>query len=251
MTVIYDPACPPTIFDGLLDVWSSCKSCGEMMKVIVPHQKHHPCCDEYVDPLDALATGWLTCILAGDTESAALTEAELNKPIPVDLASAAVQYAQWGWHVFPLAARSKLPAIPKRKGGKGFKDATTDVDRIKRWWTRHPEHNIGLATGHVFDVIDMDTKDSDGNPSPRGPLSFSNLLLEKCLPEAHAVAVTASGGLHLYVKATGKGNFAGLRPGIDYRGRGGYVVAPPSHLGLVGRAYNWLTDPSPKLKGDD
>jgi hypothetical protein len=38
----------------------------------------------------------------------------------------------------------------------GVKDATTNRARVLAWWTRHPQANIGLATGHAFDVLDVD-----------------------------------------------------------------------------------------------
>jgi hypothetical protein len=38
----------------------------------------------------------------------------------------------------------------------GVKDATYNRARILAWWTRHPQANIGLATGHCFDVLDVD-----------------------------------------------------------------------------------------------
>ena len=38
----------------------------------------------------------------------------------------------------------------------GVKDATTNRARVLAWWTRHPQANIGLATGHTFDVLDVD-----------------------------------------------------------------------------------------------
>src|SRR6516164_1732929 len=39
---------------------------------------------------------------------------------------AANLYIALGWKVFPLAAATKVPAISKREGGQGFKDATDD-----------------------------------------------------------------------------------------------------------------------------
>jgi hypothetical protein len=38
----------------------------------------------------------------------------------------------------------------------GVKDATCNRARIMAWWTRYPQANIGLATGHTFDVLDVD-----------------------------------------------------------------------------------------------
>jgi hypothetical protein len=38
----------------------------------------------------------------------------------------------------------------------GLKEATCNRARVLAWWTRHPQANIGLATGHRFDVLDVD-----------------------------------------------------------------------------------------------
>lgn len=256
--MIYDPTNPPLIFDGLLDVYSTCRDCGQLMKVITADQHSHPTCAIIDDQIESMNQLLLAEIKSGDMAAAALTEQLINEMSKVEIAPAAVTFTEWMWPVFPLAINSKIPAIPKPKG-HGFKDATTDTQRIEKWWSRHPLHNIGLATGHMFDVIDVDTKDSEGNPSPVGVQSFLKCLTDGDLPETHAVAITASGGMHLYVKATGKGNFAGMgknkdgtlrRPGVDYRGLGGYVVAPPSQLKEPGRQYTWLVEPSPAIKGD-
>jgi hypothetical protein len=232
------------LFDGLLTVYSECRDCGQLMTVVNEMEHVHPLCTETPTKVESLLQGWLSCVMNGDNESAELTQDEIDVLIgsrPPRLARAAHRYAGFGWPVFPLSTCAKEPAIAKAKGGQGFKQAHCDVARIDRWWGKHPTHNIGLATGHSFDVIDID-------PRHQGIPSFLELLRNKALPVCHGVAVTASGGMHLYVPATGKGNFANLRPGIDYRGKGGYVVAPPSTLGPPGRGYTWLTEPSPIIK---
>jgi hypothetical protein len=242
-TAIIDPTRPALLFDGKARIHSTCRDCGEAMLVTSAIKHTHPNCTEKPTRLETLLTGWISAVMASDYQSAALTDQEIKRLTeqPPDLLSAATLYARWSWPVFPLAAHGKVPAVPKSKGGQGFKDAKTDVARIERWWSKHPDHNIGLATGHLFDVIDID-------PRHDGVQSFLNLLTEYKLPDVHAIATTASGGMHLYVKPTGKGNFANLRPGVDYRGRGGYVVTPPSTLGTPGRSYTWLTEPSPIIK---
>lgn len=238
-----------TLFNGGLVVHSTCRDCGLAMVVTDMDQTVHPLCTPKPTEIEALSQQWLESVVAGDiSQEEAITQRIDRLETVIDLPSAAVEYAQSGWPVFPLARHSKMPAIPKDKGGKGFKDATSDPARINKWWERHRDHNIGLATGHRFDVVDIDTKDKDGNPSPEGVQNFLKLLATKDLPECYGIALTASGGLHLYVKPTGKGNFAGIRPGIDYRGRGGYVVAPPSTLGQTWRSYHWLVIPSPEIK---
>lgn len=136
----------------------------------------------------------------------------------------AVAYAERGWPVFPCKPGSKIPATPN-----GVKDATCDLDRITKWWTRHPDCNLALATGGVADVVDIDDWDQaieslqklwEDAGSPEGFLSDVG---------AHGPAViTPSGGCHLYVAPAGLKNSVKRIPGIDIRGTGGYVVLPPS-----------------------
>lgn len=248
---IIDPRNPPRLFDGKLQVQSTCRYCGELMIVIHAEDRSHPTCPKVETQLESLATLWLSEVEKGDDAQANMTEQLMREVAVLDIGSAASEYTTWGWPVFPLGEKSKMPAIPKRLGGTGFKQATTDTARIEKWWNKHPTHNVGLATGHLFDVIDIDTKDSDGKPDPSGVKSFMELMDSGDIPEVHGVAVTASGGMHLYVMPTGRGNYAGVRPGIDYRGIGGYVVAPPSTLEGAGRSYTWLTNPSPIIKADN
>ena len=49
------------------------------------------------------------------------------------LLAAALEYARMGWPVFPL--NGKIPF----KGSHGVKDATTDLDQIRKWWRQHPK----------------------------------------------------------------------------------------------------------------
>lgn len=233
------------IFDGNATIFSTCRDCRQIMTVI-DDATVHPTCTPKPTKLETLTQGWLSTVLAGDTRAEELTAREIEdlETQPPQLHRTAVAYAKAGWPVFPLGVHSKKPAIPKNKGGNGLLDATTDYTRIDRWWKTHPHHNIGLATGRCFDVIDID-------PRSGGVQSFLKLLNTQRLPNIHGVAVTASGGMHLYVKPTRRGNHAGVRPGIDYRGLGGYVVAPPSTLGPRGRSWAWMTIPSPIIKGSE
>lgn len=145
------------------------------------------------------------------------------------LHQAALFYAEQGLHVFPLTPGSKIPV----KCSGGFKDATTDRAQIDQWWTGNPRLNIGIATGHRVDVIDVD--------GPNGVRSWLDLH-DDLPPVLGKVSTPRPGGNHLYVAAVpGRGNKAGLFPGVDYRGTGGYVVAPPSVIttGDNPGAYTW------------
>ena len=116
----------------------------------------------------------------------------------------------------------------------GVKDATTNRARILAWWTRHPQANIGLACGHRFDVLDVD--------GPAGGHAIRQLADEHGLQSSGPLVRTGGGGWHFYLAPTGLGNVgpAGLRH-VDWRGKGGYVVAPPSRH-ASGHPYQWLAD---------
>lgn len=241
------------LFDGAT-IFSTCRNCRELMVVLDADEHTHPNCQPKPTKLESLATEYASAVHAGDDEAAELTAEEIHKleNAPPDLARYAVHYARIGWPCFPLrpvgtrctggdkcTPLCQCPKTPATRNG--FKDATTDLAQIHRWWTTR--YNVGLATGHLFDVIDIDP--------PAGVESLQKLLRDKRLPDIHGVAATANSGMHLFVKPTGRGNAAGIPPGVDYRGLGGYIVASPSTLGAPGRAYSWVTVPSPEIRGSD
>ena len=150
---------------------------------------------------------------------------------PEALAEHAAAYAARGVPVFPLVPGAKRPLVPR-----GLHDASTDPDQVAAWWRRWPQANIGMPTGHVADVIDVD--------GPPGYRSLAELRDAQLVPPILARVHTASGGAHLYIAPTGDGNTTGLRPGIDYRGAGGYVVVPPSRSATGGR-WSWVDPLAP------
>jgi hypothetical protein len=134
---------------------------------------------------------------------------------------AAIEYANRGWPVFPCNPSTKQPFTVK-----GFKDATTDINQICVWWTRHPSAMIGLPTGIAsgFWALDIDVK-----PDANGATALAMLELTNGALPVTMTASTPSGGTHYYFKYTdGVKNRGGLEPGIDVRGEGGYVIAPGS-----------------------
>jgi hypothetical protein len=93
--------------------------------------------------------------------------ADLTSPSVHGVLGAALDYARRGWPVLPLwwplgENRCACPDRGCQSPGKhpraahGVHDATVELDRIERWWTRHPDDNVGLATGAAFDVLDLD-----------------------------------------------------------------------------------------------
>lgn len=168
---------------------------------------------------------------------------------------AALDYAARGWRVFPLhgivngsctcgnadcGSPGKHPLVRR-----GLYEATTDAHLIKEWWRRWRSANIGVATGAESGVavIDIDL-----------PAAFASLhpLMEAGI-SVTLTGLTGGGGVHLFYEMddTELGNSAGRLPGldrelpgIDLRGNGGYVVAPPS-VHKSGHCYGWLDPATP------
>lgn len=121
---------------------------------------------------------------------------------------------------------------------RGLHDATTDAATIAKWWRGAPLANIGIRTGVVYDVIDID--------GPTGEKSYTQLVAEHGMPFHVCETVTgrAAGGRHLYIPVGPDGGVKALAggrtspPGIDVKGAGGYVIAPDS-LHASGRRYGW------------
>jgi hypothetical protein len=146
---------------------------------------------------------------------------------------AALQLAQKGLAVFPCQPHGKEPACDT-----GLHAATTDRERIDRWWHAFPNLNIGIATGMVSGVfvLDIDGEDGEG--------SLLKLESEHGALPPTVEAITGK-GRHCYFRITGKrkiSNSVGqLGVGLDVRGDGGYVIAPPS-VHPSGRTYAWSVD---------
>lgn len=164
------------------------------------------------------------------------------------LLAAVVDYTRRGWPVFPLhEARTFGPkAGPDRarctcsnavcdrqakhpRTANGLHEATCQPSVIEEWWTRWPTANVGIATGHGFDALDLD-----------GPDALDRLDdAPGATPDPVAGPMVLTGrGLHIYVAPTGAGNRTAMLPSVDWRGRGGYVVAPPS-MHHTGVPYQW------------
>ncbi len=127
-----------------------------------------------------------------------------------------------------------------RLAPRGVKNASADPATVRHWWSIAPLANIGLATGPVV-VLDID-------PRHGGDESLSTLERQHgTVPHTWRV-LTGGGGEHIYF-AVSQGseirNSAGrLGQGLDIRGVGGYVVAPPS-VHISGHPYAWSVDHHP------
>lgn len=152
-------------------------------------------------------------------------------------AQVAAELARRGVPVFPCRPENKAPLTPN-----GFKDATTDPIRIASWWRSRPEALVGMPTGDTssVDVLDLDTKHGDTVEDLLAELEADHGRLETLRVR------TTTDGAHLYFQhdarvRIGAGRF---RRSVDWRGNGGYVIAPGSRL-PDGRAYHVEVDGDP------
>jgi len=130
-------------------------------------------------------------------------------------------------------ARGKHPRL-----GAWQKVATADVRTVDEWWRQWPNAGIGVATGRASRVwvLDLDGKDAIQWYVQQGKLHGRT-------PTRGA---RTGRGRHLWWRWPDGdveiGNSARqLAQGVDVRGDGGYVVAPPT-LHRTGVRYEWLTD---------
>lgn len=182
--------------------------------------------------------------------------------IPSAMLGHALAYAEIGWHVFPLhhprvgASRTSCSCgdAECENPGKhprtisGFKDATTEPDQIRSWWASWPNANIGIATGAVSGIVVLDVDaGKGGNESLAAAMDEHGEIPETVDSE------TGGGGAHIVFahpkrpikNSVGHRGWLGYA-GLDIRGDGGYIVAPPS-LHASTRRYAWKDRSSPFL----
>lgn len=163
-----------------------------------------------------------------------------------DLLDAARKYAEYGWAVVPLhtvkdgicSCRSgaacdksagKHPRIHNWQQGE-----RPTVEQVEQWWAQWPDANIGIATGSLSGVVAIDVDDVDA------PWPF-----DQQLPDT--ARIRTGNGYHLLYQAPDEplaNSVKRLAPGIDVRGEGGLIVAPPS-VHYSGRTYEWISKGTP------
>ena len=141
-----------------------------------------------------------------------------------EIVEAALRYAERGWAVFPVS-KEKHPLTEN-----GFKDASTDPNVIKEWFTHFSGANIGIATGQMSGGLVIIDVDIDEDAGKYGNESLDDWCNENgCCFSETLTATTGRGGKHYYFQSSEPfGCKVGALKNVDIRGDGGYVVVPPS-----------------------
>jgi hypothetical protein len=169
------------------------------------------------------------------------------------LNQAALALAAKGFAVFPLRPKTKEPYGDDKfyRTVGGYKCATRDRSLIEFWWARHPDNNIGIATGSVSAIWVLDV-DGDEGRETLATLEEQHGQLPETVAVVTPGKINKKTGLH-----TGRGLHLYFRyplgldirnaqdrddlPGLDWRGNGGYVLVPPS-AHPDGGLYAWSGD---------
>jgi len=142
----------------------------------------------------------------------------------------ALTYVRRGWKVIPLKPKEKTPLL-----SEWHRKATTEERIVRRWWKQWPDANLGIVTGKDSGIFVIDIDSADGEQSWTGVITEVPEIPEETLEQK-----TGRGRqlFFLYPKKRDVRNKQNLRAGLDIRGEGGYVVAPPS-IHPNGQTYTW------------
>ena len=151
---------------------------------------------------------------------------------------AALDYLARGWSVVPVQPRGKRPLVRWTP----YQDEIPTRHEIGQWFGHWPDANVAIVTGAISGLVVLDVDASHGGDASLAELERAFGPLEPTLE-----CLTGGGGRHLYFRHPGGeiGNRVGFRQGLDLRGDGGVVVAPPS-IHPSGRAYRWREGSGPQ-----
>lgn len=146
-------------------------------------------------------------------------------------------YRRMGWSVIPVRPRAKISLL----AWEPFQTHLATATQIEGWFRSWPDANLGIVTGAISGLVVLDVDPIHGGDGSLAELEHRHGRLPQTVE-----AVTGGGGRHLYFGHPGGfvHNRASMAPGLDVRGDGGYVVAPPS-VHPSGLGYRWVPGHTP------
>ncbi|MCK7491216.1 MAG: bifunctional DNA primase/polymerase [Comamonadaceae bacterium] len=158
---------------------------------------------------------WAEARIARDRDATAAMKNRFG-----DMRDAALSYLALGWSVIPLLPGEKRPLAAWIE----FQQRRATRAEVAAWFRDCPSANIAIVTGTVSGLVVLDVDVGHGGAQSLARLEAGHGRLPLTLE-----AITGGGGRHLYFAHPGGllHNRAGIAPGLDLRGDGGYIVAPP------------------------
>jgi hypothetical protein len=148
---------------------------------------------------------------------------------------AALDYGRLGWSVIPIEPRGKRPLVRWQV----YEHRRAEIPEIGDWFRRWPDANIAVVTGVVSGIVVLDLDPRQGADKSLHELQRPGGTFVETIE-----SLTGEGRRHLYFAHPGDitPTRIGMAPGVDLRGDGDYVVAPPS-LHATGESYHWIHSP--------
>lgn len=155
----------------------------------------------------------------------------LQPTAPRTMLDYARAYAARGWSVVPVRPGEKIPAVPWAQ----FQHRRASDQELCDWFG-DGRMGIGIVTGVISGLFVADFDGEDGHQT-----------LDKLAGHITGpTSLTGGGGAHVLLRHPGVRipTRKGLAPGMDIRGDGGFIVAPPS-VHPSGTSYQWDVDNHP------
>lgn len=159
----------------------------------------------------------------------------------MELLPVAINYLQKGLSIIPVGI-DKKPLVKWQE----FQNRLPTLEEIHKWFGTHENKKdsvavpnfkpgevsgIAIVTGKLSNLSVVDVDVHKGGKTDGLPPTL--------------VSKTQSGGWHYYYRyLPGLPNKADIKPGVDIRSEGGYVIAPPS-VGEKG-VYEWVLEEDPQ-----
>src|SRR3974390_1218387 len=159
----------------------------------------------------------------------------MSQAVKIDTAR---RYLARGWSLLPLRSHDKRPLV----AWEPLQSSHPSAEQVADWFGRWPDANIGIVTGEISNLIVLDI-----DPKHGGDASLDRLERQFGQLPATIEVTTGGGGHHFYFAHPGGliRRRPGLAQGVDLRGDGGYIVAPPS-IHPSGHPYLWAVGHSPE-----
>jgi len=165
-----------------------------------------------------------------------------------------IEYLRRGWSLIPCCSPARCGPGCREHGADCSKPGKRSLlktwERYQRtrpseatvlkWWDCWPNANVALITGAVSGIVVVDCD---------SPETIN--VAAKMLGDTPAPSVLTHRGQHFYFAAPADVRLSnavriGSVKGLDFRGEGGYVIAPPSSH-PAGGVYRWLVEPGVEL----
>lgn len=157
-----------------------------------------------------------------------------------ELGKAAVWYCEHGFGIIPIVPRGKRPYTKN-----GLNDWFDNPEDARKMWTQHPDFNIGIVCGSASGNLVVLDFDEDDDKDVHGFDTLAEWEDESGELPATVTAITGRGGMHYLYRADKTYHpSVNCDLGVDVRGEGSYIVAPPS-VHPNGQPYEWNRGDAP------